>query len=92
MLSIISQFPEWFQIYLLVGGIVFLIVWKSFAYRGANRASGSILGHAVSSYRDRGITPTWFDCLLCLVWFPPMVIAWPLILFIYISGNNCENK
>ena len=88
MSSFIDSFPIGFQIYVFVGIIVFLLVWKSFAYRCANRISGSMSGHPVSSYKDRGIKPTWFDYLLCLGWAPPMIIGWPIVLIVYIVGKN----
>ena len=88
MITFIESLPIGFQIYIFVGIIVFLIVWKSFAYRGANRISGSMSGHTASSYKDRGIKPTLFDYLLCLGWAPPMIMVWPIVLIVYFVFDN----
>lgn len=76
------------EIYFGIGVAVFLLVWKSFAYRMTNRSHGYASGHPVSSYKDRGIEPTWFDYLLCLGWAAPVVAGWPVVLLVYILGNN----
>jgi hypothetical protein len=91
MMSFFNELPDLFKLHLLVGAIVFLVVWKSFAYRCTNRMSGYISGHPVSSYKDQGIQPTWFDYLLCLGWLPPMLVGWPIVLFFYIFGTKHSN-
>ena len=81
------------EIYLGIGIAVFLLVWKSFAYRMTNRSHGYASGHPVSCYKDQGIKPTWFDYLLCLVWWvAPMVAGWPIVLLVYILGSNKKKE
>jgi len=88
MVKFFNGLPELFQIYLVIGAIVFLVVWKSFAYRLANRASGHVSGHRVSSFKDMGIDPTFLDYLFSLGWVAPMVMGWPIVLFVFITGTN----
>ena len=92
MASFFGSLPGYFQIYLIIGVIVFLAIWKSFAYRCANRVGGYVSGHRVSSFKDMGNKPTWFDYLLCLGWAPPMIMGWPVVLLYYLMGFNNSGK
>lgn len=88
MIEFFNSLPDWFQWHLVVGLVVFLFILKSFAYRMANSTSGYASGHRVSGFKDMGINPTLGDYIGCILWSPPMIVGWPIVLFFYIVGTN----
>lgn len=66
-------------VYILIGIAVFLLAWNRFAYFCAN-FEGPPGGQ--KSYVNRGRGPTFRDYLLQLIWLVPIVLLWPISLFV----------
>ena len=76
------------ELYIIIGVVVFFIISRYFAYYLANLSSGSMSGHPVTSFRDRGEKPTGLTYFGCLLWSSPIVMLWPICLIYYLFAKS----
>lgn len=72
------------EFYIIIGVIVYICIFYKFAYHYANSSKGSMSGHPVNHFKDRGIEPGIGDYICTLLWGPALVMLWPLILLYYV--------
>lgn len=77
------MFEYWIE-YLVAGFIVYMCIFKKFAYNYANSSKWFRNGPPVG----RGIRPGIGDYIVALLWGPVLIIIWPLIIVYFVVKTN----